>query len=199
MRGLDDQYEQAVVDEAPWWPNVLDNCAPNFWAQPLQQGTGFSSVQWGGEVQLGGYDATTTLPHDAMSFDGPSEQDMLSICMVLLFRPCTYLTAETLVLQDVQQDPRPGSVLDPKQKTCDRCFKYFSTHHGLRRHVKDKHEPRRRCPFCDFTWTRPGKIKTHILTHHDNQLSGEEIIELRNLRGWHPTTRFIARWVTPTL
>lgn len=142
-----------------------------------------------------------------MSLDPSSEQrsgNMLwpVIGMVLLFRPCTYLTLETPALQDVQQVSKPGGVLDfengnkgsRKQNNCDVCGKRFGRLQELRRHIKDKHEPPRACPFCDFTWTRPGRMRTHLQTCHNERLTKEDVEELRNLQGWHPTAHFIEKW-----
>ena len=53
----------------------------------------------------------------------------------------------------------------------------------LKRHLKEKHEPRRQCPFCKFEWTRPDKIKNHITTYHQDMFTAEVMAEFRALYG----------------
>jgi hypothetical protein len=49
--------------------------------------------------------------------------------------------------------------------------------------MKDKHEPRRQCPFCDFLWTRPDKIKSHLLKKHAEGFEPEILEEVEKLCG----------------
>jgi hypothetical protein len=49
--------------------------------------------------------------------------------------------------------------------------------------MKDKHDPPRQCPFCDFKWTRPDKIKAHIVADHQEKLSAEMLNYVEPLCG----------------
>jgi len=116
--------------------------------------------------------------------------------------------SETPELEDVQRDPQPGSVLDFKderhdtdsseQHCCNDCGKQYRRVQELRRHTRDKHEQQRRCPFCHITWSRPVKIRAHLMTEHGELLIDEAKQELLGLRGWRKTIRFLARCATTT-
>jgi hypothetical protein len=53
----------------------------------------------------------------------------------------------------------------------------------FKRHRKDVHEPPRKCPFCDFLWTRPGKIKHHIKSSHGDIFTAELLGKFDSLNG----------------
>ena len=63
------------------------------------------------------------------------------------------------------------------------CKKDFARVQELKRHLKDRHEPRRQCPFCHFRWTRPNNIKVHLLAKHRGRFTPELLITIRALRG----------------
>ena len=133
-------------------------------------------------------------------------------CWVLVrhcLRQCTnMLTSETLVPKDVQQDQHvePGIVLDSKdenkefweQHRCENCGRQYRRAQELRRHTRDKHEQQPHCPFCYSTWSRPEKIRAHLITEHGDRFTEEQNQELHGLRGRRKTIHFIAKCATPT-
>jgi hypothetical protein len=66
---------------------------------------------------------------------------------------------------------------------CQDCRRQFKRAQELKRHLKEKHEPWRQCPFCKFEWTRPDKIKHHITTYHQDKFTAEVMAEFRALNG----------------
>lgn len=63
------------------------------------------------------------------------------------------------------------------------CKRQFKRAQELKRHLKEKHEPWRQCPFCKFEWTRPDKIRHHITTSHQDKFTAEVMAEFRALVG----------------
>lgn len=72
------------------------------------------------------------------------------------------------------QRPRP---------VCVHCGADFGRAQERDRHVREKHGHRRRCPFCDFMWARPDKIKAHTMANHAERFTTEMLDELAALRG----------------
>jgi hypothetical protein len=66
---------------------------------------------------------------------------------------------------------------------CACCNKGFGRAQELERHVRDKHMPRRQCPFCDFSWTRPEKIKAHIVGYHAAKFTADLLQAIKTLCG----------------
>lgn len=66
---------------------------------------------------------------------------------------------------------------------CHDCKRQFKRAQELKRHLKEKHEPWRQCPFCKFEWTRPDKIKHHITTYHQDKFTAEVMANFRALYG----------------
>ena len=62
------------------------------------------------------------------------------------------------------------------------------------RHIRDKHDQKRKCPFCRTRWTRPERIRTHVLKSHRSILSENEQDEIYHLRGIDDTIRFLAQY-----
>ncbi|KAH9055923.1 hypothetical protein EDB87DRAFT_1270534 [Lactarius vividus] len=62
------------------------------------------------------------------------------------------------------------------QTTCGR-------QQELKRHINDVHTPPRRCPFCPYTWSRPNKIRDHLLTEHQDK--PQVLREICAKRGHH--------------
>jgi hypothetical protein len=72
---------------------------------------------------------------------------------------------------------------------CDRKYRRAQE---LRRHIKDKHRQPKKCPFCRFKWTRPGQIRAHLKTDHEDRFTEKEQQEIHRLRGWNNTMTFLA-------
>ncbi|KAN0130384.1 hypothetical protein V8E53_011785 [Lactarius tabidus] len=51
----------------------------------------------------------------------------------------------------------------------DDCEATFGRHQELKRHLIGVHTPWRRCPFCSYEWSRPNKIKTHLMENHQDK------------------------------
>jgi len=87
----------------------------------------------------------------------------------------------------------------PEEWLCpeDDCKKTYRRSQDLRRHTRDKHQTPHKCPFCDTKWTRPEKIRGHLTTKHEDHFTEEELREVRGLRGWNDTVRFIAKCGMP--
>src|SRR6266852_96191 len=66
---------------------------------------------------------------------------------------------------------------------CRDCNRQFRRVQELKRHLKEKHEPWRQCPFCKFEWTRPDKIKHHITTCHQDKFTAKVMADFRALNG----------------
>lgn len=49
--------------------------------------------------------------------------------------------------------------------------------------MREKHKHQRPCPFCGFMWSRPDKIKAHIMSNHAKRFTAEMLDELAALRG----------------
>ena len=86
----------------------------------------------------------------------------------------------------ILQDPQVrGSVSTNRRlrPTCTDCNRDFSRVQEYKRHLKDVHEPRRQCPFCDFEWTRPNNIKVHLLAKHREKFTAELLVTIQAMRG----------------
>jgi hypothetical protein len=72
---------------------------------------------------------------------------------------------------------------DEQQFVCTDCDRQFGRSQELRRHLRERHEPPRQCPFCDFAWSRPDKIKDHITKYHPDGFTVEVMAVFRALHG----------------
>ena len=70
-----------------------------------------------------------------------------------------------------------------RRPTCTDCKREFARVQEFKRHLKDKHEPRRQCPFCNLRWTRPNVIKVHLLAKHRRNFTAELLVTIQALRG----------------
>jgi hypothetical protein len=77
-----------------------------------------------------------------------------------------------------------------RQSVCVHCGKEFRRVQERNRHVREKHERQRQCPFCDFMWARPDIIKAHIMANHAKSITAEMRDQLVALRG-RKATRFL--------
>jgi len=86
-----------------------------------------------------------------------------------------YGTGVPFTVQDgtKPEDQRSRNVDGKVRPVCVYCNKSFGRDQELQRHMKDIHTPRRQCPFCEVTWTRPDKIKAHIVADHADKFTAE--------------------------
>ena len=71
------------------------------------------------------------------------------------------------------------------------CDKKYSRRQEQRRHIADKHEDPRSCPFCDFEWTRPVRIRSHLIGRHQHLLTEQGRRKIHGLRGLKATIGFL--------
>ena len=88
-------------------------------------------------------------------------------------------------LTGIQETGVPASGGTPRKSkfrcTSRGCTKTFKRLQERNRHFSDKHEPRRRCPFCPHEWTRPDKIMTHLRKEHEDK--SQVLNEIRDMCG----------------
>ncbi|KAF8267990.1 hypothetical protein EI94DRAFT_1728905 [Lactarius quietus] len=82
---------------------------------------------------------------------------------------------------------------------CTVCSKGYPRPQELRRHKRDKHGQTRKCPFCCTIWTRPARIRKHVLNSHRSLLSEQEQEAIHLLRGLNDTIRFLAQFEQHTI
>lgn len=92
-------------------------------------------------------------------------------------------TGEHVTIQSAQGHGQRTSTRRSARPTCTDCNRDFLRIQELKRHLRDVHEPRRQCPFCGFTWTRPDKIKDHIITNHCSKFTAEKLEIFKALCG----------------
>lgn len=87
------------------------------------------------------------------------------------------------VTTQASQDGGSRNMNRRARTVCTDCNRRFGRAQELDRHRRDVHEQPRYCPFCDFKWTRPNNIKTHLLTRHRGKFTAELLVTIRALRG----------------
>lgn len=92
-------------------------------------------------------------------------------------------TEERVIIHGAQSHGKRTSMRRRVRPTCADCNRDFVRVQEFKRHLRDIHEPRRQCPFCDFTWTRPHKIKAHIIACHHGRFTAEQLIYFKTLYG----------------
>jgi hypothetical protein len=82
-----------------------------------------------------------------------------------------------------------------KQWKChhDGCNKSYGRRQEAIRHARDKHEVSRKCFICGIKWTRPEKIREHLLSKHRHRFTVEERREIHHLRGLNNTIDLLER------
>ncbi|KAI9456657.1 hypothetical protein BJY52DRAFT_1187737 [Lactarius psammicola] len=85
--------------------------------------------------------------------------------------PIQHPTSETAQPADAQEAtvPAGGDTSDKLRCLFEDCKVTFRRLQERKRHLIDVHTPRRRCPFCLYAWSRPDKIKTHLMTKHQDK------------------------------
>jgi hypothetical protein len=106
------------------------------------------------------------------------------MCTLMLYpQSQTHGTGEYLPFQGATEDQGTRAMDGNARPVCVYCSKDFGRIQELKRHVKEKHMPRRRCPWCDFLWTRPDKIKFHLLSNHAERFTAEVLEGIKALCG----------------
>ena len=77
----------------------------------------------------------------------------------------------------------PVAYADPGGHWCTKCVKVFIRHQELARHIREVHDPPRKCPFCSYKWKRPDKLKSHLIIVHREEFAEDVFQRLHNLRG----------------
>ncbi|KAH8992647.1 hypothetical protein EDB92DRAFT_1856736 [Lactarius akahatsu] len=109
-------------------------------------------------------------------------------------------------LQEARQDPDTGSTWnsDAHSKApqgmyhCTDCSKVYRRPQDLKRHTRDRHEWQRKCPFCRVRWSRPERIRAHLIKKHESRLTKDQQQEVRFLRGRRDTIRILEEYGNTT-
>ena len=80
-------------------------------------------------------------------------------------------------------DKRKRTMGRRARPVCVHCNKDFGRMQELKRHLNEKHTPRRRCPFCDVPWTRPNGMKAHLMGRHVERFTAPMLEAINALRG----------------
>ncbi|KAF8267983.1 hypothetical protein EI94DRAFT_1700588 [Lactarius quietus] len=81
---------------------------------------------------------------------------------------------------------------------CTKCNKAYQRRQDLKRHTRDKHIRQRKCPFCCTTWTRPERIRFHLMKNHGSRFTEDQQQEIRVLRGRNDTIHFLEKYGNTT-
>lgn len=65
--------------------------------------------------------------------------------------------------------PTGGDTSSKLHCTREGCNAAFGRLQECKRHLIDVHSPRRRCPFCPYKWSRPNKVKAHLMVNHQDK------------------------------
>ena len=90
-----------------------------------------------------------------------------------------------LTIQNIADDQRRAMSGGKARPICAPCNIMFGRIQEYKRHIKDKHTDRRRCPFCDFRWSRADIIKVHLISKHAEKFTAEILEGFKGLRGRH--------------
>ncbi|KAH9059536.1 hypothetical protein EDB87DRAFT_764151 [Lactarius vividus] len=77
---------------------------------------------------------------------------------------------------------------------CTDCGKIYQRPQELKRHTRDKHELQRTCPFCCTRWSRPERIRAHLMKEHESCLTKDQQQQIRLLRGRDDTVHFLEKY-----
>lgn len=103
---------------------------------------------------------------------------------VFQIQPPTRETSRTI---DAQENGVPAGDGTSGRLHCfyEDCEATFGRPQERKRHVIDVHTLRRQCPFCLYAWSRPDKIRAHLMKNHQDELPQEVLNEIRAKRGQH--------------
>jgi hypothetical protein len=111
-------------------------------------------------------------------------------------------TFDTLEPTGSRRPPQTGRAQDaghygrasPQWRCSACCDKKYQRAQELERHIRDKHQRPKNCPFCQTKWTRPEKIKIHLINDHRDCFTEEAQGEICHLRGQKDTIRFLEKY-----
>jgi len=85
----------------------------------------------------------------------------------------------------VAEAPRDSNSRGSKLSQCEICGRCFKRPQERTRHLRQVHQPQRKCPFqpCAYNWKRPDKINAHITNVHGSKLCPLVTEGVRALRG----------------
>lgn len=127
------------------------------------------------EIQL-------NFPHDVVSIRGLYYHDFRSN-VVSQTQPNGSLAHSPI--QNIADDQRRTMSGGKVRPVCANCNIVFGRIQEYKRHIRDKHTDRRRCPFCDFQWSRSNIIKVHLVLKHAERFTAEILEGFKGLRGRH--------------
>ncbi|KAI9456666.1 hypothetical protein BJY52DRAFT_1224140 [Lactarius psammicola] len=122
------------------------------------------------QVLPGEYNATQLGEHQVLADNVPPIQ------------PAGTETAQPTDAQEAAI-PAGGDTSDKWRCLFEGCKATFGRLQEHKRHLIDVHTPRRRCPFCLYEWSRPDKIKNHLMTKHQDK--PQVLNEIHSKRGQH--------------
>jgi hypothetical protein len=97
-------------------------------------------------------------------------------------------------IRGATEDRRRDAIGGRVRHVCADCNKSIAQLQGLRRHLRDNHIPQQRCPFCDFKWSRPERIRTHLMVNHTEQCTTEMQEKITSLRGRRDTEELLVAY-----
>lgn len=100
------------------------------------------------------------------------------------------------LVPETKRPPGPNHVKEALKKWLCRhgnCSRKYWRRQELIRHIRDKHNVPRECPFCDAKWTRAEKIRAHLTTHHKGHFTKQGLQEIEVLEGLEDTIWFLTR------
>lgn len=164
---------------------------------PPERGT--DSPLPGGKVQLCFPRSANAASSDVCPSQVP-QQHWEGTSLILPSRHSRILHSTTLELQEARQDPDTRSSWNSMNRSdasaglhhCTHCNKAYQRPQDLKRHTRDKHFRQRKCPFCCTRWSRPERIRVHLIKKHASRLTQDQQREVRSLRGRLDTIHFLA-------
>ncbi|KAH9063805.1 hypothetical protein EDB83DRAFT_2383217 [Lactarius deliciosus] len=110
----------------------------------------------------------------------PGEHQVLADNVSYIQPPPAPDTAQSI---DAQEATVPADSGTSSKLLCpvEGCQATFGRQQELNRHTIDVHTSPRRCPFCTYGWSRPDKIRDHLMAKHQDK--PQVLNEIRAKRG----------------
>ncbi|KAF8261688.1 hypothetical protein EI94DRAFT_1745424 [Lactarius quietus] len=152
-----------------------------------------SSLVSGSNVQLGHPRNANTFPSDVCPSQVPQQQ------WEELEEARKYPDMAIPCPSESKSETRRKAPRGLHRCTSSSCNKAYQRRQDLKRHTIDKHIRHRKCPFCHTEWSRPERIKVHLLEQHRSLLTEDQQQEIRTLRGRDNTIRFLEKYANTNL